>query len=367
MESMKDNLVIIALNSYAERAKSVENWIRRHRGDRKPNYIANISQIRFSNGEAKIKLNESIRGKDVYILADIGNYDVTYKMFGQLNRMSPDDHFQDIKRAISAANGKARRITVVMPMLYASRQHRRKGRESIDCAIALKELERMGVHGIVTFDVHDPNIINAIPLGNFDNVYPTHEILKLFIKNERKNINKENMYIVAPDPGAMERSVFYAGLLGLDVGLVYKRRDHSTIVNGKNPVVEFSYMGRDVEGKSILIIDDMIASGGTMLEVAAELKKRGAKDISLISTFSIFNDGIEEFDKLHAEGIIKKVYSTNLAYLREEVRNAEWFCEVDLMSFVGKVIDTLNKNESMSPLLSSQDKIQELLRKEDFK
>lgn len=362
---MKNNdLAIIALNSFSERGKRVEEFIQDERKDKK-NYLTKITQVRFSNGEAKIRIDETVRGKDVYILADVGNYNVTYKMFGADNRMSPDDHFQDIKRAIGAVMGRARRITVVMPLLYCSRQHRRTGRESLDCAMALQELVAMGISGIVTFDAHDPNVVNAIPLVSFDNILPTYPILREFIQHENRNIHKDNMLIVSPDAGAMGRAVYYANMLGLNVGMVYKRRDHSVVVNGKNPIVEHSYTGPDVKGKSILIVDDMIASGGSMLEVAVELKNRGAKEINIISTFAFFNEGTAEFDKLHKEGVIKAVYSTNLSHIGENVRKAEWFVEVDLTKFLALIINTLNNETSISPLIDSQKRISELL--EEFR
>lgn len=355
-----NDLAIITLNSFTDRAKRVEKFIQDERKD-KNKYITNITQVRFSNGEAKIRIDETLRGKDVYILADVGNYNVTYKMFGTDNRMSPDDHFQDIKRAICAIMGRARRITVIMPLLYCSRQHRRNGRESLDCSMALQELVAMGVDGIVTFDAHDPNVVNAIPLISFDNVLPTYPILKQFIAREKRNIHKDNMLIISPDSGAMGRAVYYANMLGLNVGMVYKRRDHSVVINGKNPIVEHSYTGPDVKGKSVLIVDDMIASGGSMLEVAVELKERGAKEINIISSFAFFNEGTAEFDRLHKEGVIKAVYSTNLSYIGEHVRNKEWFIEVDLTKFIARIIHTLNCDSGMSPLLDSQQRISELL------
>jgi ribose-phosphate pyrophosphokinase len=358
----QNDLLIIALNSFADRARQVENWISEIRDEQSAKYLADITQVRFGNGEAKIRINETVRGKDVYILADIGNYSITYRMFNGENHMSPDDHFQDIKRAISACAGKAKKITVIMPLLYASRQHRREQRESLDCAIALQEIANMGVDSIITFDAHDPNVQNAIPYSSFDNIYPTYTILKQFIAKEYKDIDKEKMLVIAPDTGAMGRAVYYANMLGLDVGMVYKRRDYSVTVNGKNPIVDMVYTGRDVTGKKCVIVDDMIGSGGSVIDVATELKKRGAKEISVIASFALFNDGTEKFDELHKKGLVKNVYSTNLNYLSDNIKNAKWFVPVDMTKFMAKIIDTLNKNQSISPLLDSRTRIEKLLR-----
>jgi len=354
-------MALVVLNSFKERGKKVAKHINEKMEGDYSTYLVDVNQVRFSNGEAKLQLKSSVRGKDVFIIADIGNYDCTYKMFGQDNRMSPDDHFQDIKRAISAINGRAKRITVIMPLLYASRQDRRRDRESLDCAIALQELVHLGVTNIVTFDAHGPGVQNAIPNHTFDNIVPTFAITEAFIANECNNIDKDKMIVISPDIGGTERAIFFANILGLDMGLTYKRRDYSVIKNGKNPVVEFAYLGRNVKGKSCVIIDDIIASGGTMVDVARELHSKGAKDITIIASFALFNDGIEEFNKLHKEGILKKVYSTNLSYVPPRIESAPWFERVDLTPFIARVIVTLNNGDSMTQVIDSKERIAGLL------
>jgi ribose-phosphate pyrophosphokinase len=283
-------------------------------------------------------------------------------MFGFENHKSPDDHFQDIKRVLSAIGGKAKRITVVMPMLYASRQHRRKGRESLDCSLALQELERLGVNDIITFDVHDPNVQNAIPLISFDNLYPTYEIVKTRLKEEPDlTIDKSSMLVISPDTGAMDRAIYYSSVLGLDIGLFYKRRDHSTIVNGKNPIVQHEYIGRDVEGQDILIVDDMIASGESVFDIVLELKKLKAKRIFVTTTFALFTEGVQKFNKFYEEGLIEKIYSTNLTYIPQEAREAKWFKEVDMSEFIANVIHNLNYDRSIAPLVDATSGIKKLL------
>lgn len=358
-------LGIIALKSCKELGEKVDAHIRALRKDPdNTSYMIPIQDIRFSNGEGKVKIMDSVRGKDIYILCDISNYSCTYNMYGFENHMGPDEHFRDIKRVISAIGGKASRVTVIMPLLYSSRQHKRKGRESLDCAMALQELEHLGISTLLTFDAHDPTIQNAIPLVSFENVYPTYTILKYFL-NDHKGIkvDKDNFIVMSPDTGAMDRAIYFANILGLDVGMFYKRRDFSTVINGKNPIIEHEYIGRDVEGKNILIIDDMIASGESVFDIADELKKRKAKEINIATTFAFFTEGIEKFNKYFEEGKIKSVYSTNLTYLPEKVKNAPWFREVDMSKFVGKLISTLNYNHSISPLLDARARIQQLLNK----
>jgi ribose-phosphate pyrophosphokinase len=323
-----------------------------------------VKQVRFSNGEGKIKLEDTARGKDIYILCDVGNYSCTYNMYGFKNHMGPDEHLQDIKRVLSAIGGKARRVTVVMPLLFASRQHRRKGRESLDCAIALQELERLGVQNIITFDAHDPNVQNCIPLISFDNIYPTYEIIKAFLESEENlYIDKSSMLVISPDTGAMDRAIYYAGILGLDVGLFYKRRDHSKVVGGKNPIVQHEYIGRDVEGQDVLIIDDMIASGESIFDIAKELKKRNVRRIFVAATFALFTEGVEKFNKYYEDGLFDKIYSTNLTYCPEEVSTARWFHQVDMSGFIANIIDSLNYDESIKPLLAEPESITELLKK----
>jgi len=277
---------------------------------------------------------------------------MTYTMHGFTNHYSPDDHFQDIKRVILAMCGHAKKITLVMPLLYESRQHRKKGRESLDCAYALQELIRLGVEEIVTFDVHDPNVSNAVPLLAFENIYPTNIILEDFVKNNPTT--KENLLIVAPDFGAMERARYFAEMLKCDVGVFYKRRDLSRVVDGKNPIVEHAYMGADVTGKDIIVVDDMIASGGSMIEVATHLKEKGANKVFLTATFALFTEGIDKFDKAYNENLYDKIYTTNLTYIRSEIKNKEWFHEVDCSKKIAEIIDTLNKGESISPLMNGK-------------
>lgn len=368
-------LGIIALKSCKELGEKIVNHILARRSNYSdndeglssknvPSFFIPIEEIRFSNGEGKIKITESVRGKDIYILADVGNHSCTYKMFGFENHMGPDEHFQDIKRVVSAIAGGARRVTLVMPLLYSARQHRRSGRESLDCAIALQELQRLGVQEILTFDAHDPTIQNAIPLNSFTNIYPTYEIVKKFVKNEKDLlIDKSRMLVISPDTGAMNRAVYYSNVLGLDIGLFYKRRDHSRIVNGKNPIVQHEYLGRSIENQNILIVDDMIASGESIAEIALELKKRNAKNIYVASTFSLFTEGAEKFQKLYDEGVINKVYSTNLTYVPEEVKNKPWFIEVDMSEFLARIIDYLNYDKSISPLIDATEGIKKLLKK----
>lgn len=309
-------------------------------------YIVPITSDRFSNGEGKVKIEETVRDKDLYILSDIGNYSINYDFHGMKHFMAPDEHFQDIKRIISATSGHASKINVIMPMLYQSRQHKRKGRESLDCALALQELERIGVSNIITFDAHDPNVVNAVPNLSFDNFYPTNIIIDALEENE----HIDNMIVVSPDIGAMERARYYAGMLGCDVGLFYKRRDLTKVVNGKNPIVEHVYLGSDVKDKNILIVDDMISSGTSMIESAQNLKNRGAKKVYLVATFALFTEGIEKFNEAYNEGIFTKLYVTNLSYVPEEIKSKEWYTEVDCSILLARIINKLNKKESIAEI-----------------
>lgn len=341
---MQNNLAIIALENAKELGEKLQknlNALRKEETD----YIIPLKNSRFSNGEGKITIEKTVREKDLYILSDVENYNVTYEMHGIKHNMSPDEHFQDIKRVISATSGHASKITVVMPMLYQARQHKRKGRESLDCAIALQELERLGVDNIITFDAHDPNVSNAIPRLPFDNFYPTHTILNELIKQESENIN--NLLVVSPDMGAMERARYYAEMLSCDVGVFYKRRDLSRMVNGKNPIIEHTYMGADVQGRDIIVVDDMIASGQSMIEVARELKKRGADHIYLIATFTLLTEGMENFINAYKEGVFTKLYSTNLSYVPQDTKDQEWYHEVDCSMQLAIIINKLNRKESI--------------------
>lgn len=363
IEEAKQNIGIIALDCYTNRAQTVNDYINEIMANKnKVNYLISVKATRFSNGEGKVKILESVRGKDIYIISDIGNYSCTYTMFGYVNHIAPDEHFQDIIRTISAIGGKAKSITVIMPLLYSSRQHRRGGRESLDCALSLRQLERLGVNSIITFDAHDPNIQNATPYGSFDSIFPVYPILKKFINTEKPFITSDNTIIISPDTGAMERAIAYANILGVDVGMFYKRRDYSKIVNGKNPIIQHEYTGRDVNGKTAIIIDDMIASGDSVVDIVTQLQSRGVKDVYVIATFGFFTEGIEKFNQLYQEGILKRVYCTNGSYLRDEVKTAPWFAEVCLCKFVARIISTLKSGESLSPLISSSEKIKGLLK-----
>lgn len=362
MNEINHELGIIALESCRELGQQVNKIIQQKRNTEEF-FLIPTNEIRFSNGEGKVKLPETVRGKDIYILCDVGNYSCTYKMFGFTNHKGPDEHFQDIKRTVSAIRGKATRITVIMPLLYQSRQHRRKGRESLDCALALQELERLGVDEILTFDVHDPNVQNAIPLLSFENLYPTYDIVKSLISNEDTlELDKEKLLVISPDTGAMDRAIYYSSVLGVDVGLFYKRRDHSTVVNGKNPIVDHEYMGREVEGKDVLIVDDMIASGESVLDIALELKKRNAKNVYVATTFAFFTEGLEKFNKYYSDGIISKVYSTNLTYISPELRETKWFNAVDMSEFLSRVINRLNYGKSIAKYMDATRIIRSLLK-----
>lgn len=362
--STHGDLGLIVLSSSAELGKLIDERIKQLRGEEsaEESYIIPIQEVRFSNGEGKIKLLDTVRGKDIYIIADVGNYSCTYKMFGFENHIGPDEHFQDIKRVLSAIGGKANRITVIEPLLYASRQHRRKGRESLDCAMALKELENLGVNTILSFDVHDPTIHNAIPNTSFENIFPTYSILKHFIQNEGDDIFKDNMTVISPDTGAMDRAIYYANVLGLDVGMFYKRRDHTRIVNGKNPIVQHEYIGGPLEGKRVMIVDDMIASGESVVDIIHEIQKQNVTQVYVAVTFAFFTEGVEKFDKLYEAGELTKLYSTNLSYIPQEIKDRPWFEEVDMSKFVAKTISTLNHDQSISPLLESTARIRKLLK-----
>ncbi len=325
-------------------------------------FIIKKDEIRFSNGEGKVFIQESVRGKDIYILTDIGNYNMTYQMHGFTNHKSPDDHLQDLKRVLSAMAGKSRRVTLIIPLLYASRQHSRKGRESLDCAMALQELERLGVNDIITFDAHDPTIQNAIPLISFENFYPTYDIVKAMLKNEHESFNNpENMLIISPDTGAMDRAIYYSGVLGSDIGLFYKRRDHSKVVKGKNPIVQHEYIGRDVAGKDILIVDDMIASGESIFDIALELKKRDVRNVYVATTFALFTEGIEKFNRFYEEGYIKRVYTTNLSYIPESVKKSDWFKEVDISEYIAHIVNRINYDSSIADIIDAAKNVKKII------
>lgn len=323
---------------------------------------------RFSSGDGKGLIKQTVRGNDLFILCDVGNYNCKYKLFGQLNCMSPDDHYQDLKRIIQAASGKTHRINVIMPTLYGGRQHRRNYRESLDCAVALQELQAMGVSNILTFDAHDPRVQNAIPLMGFDNIIPSYQVLKAMFRSiDDFKPNKDHYMIVSPDEGAINRNMYYAAILGVDLGMFYKRRDYSTIVNGRNPIVAHEYMGNDVTGKDIFVADDIISSGESMLDIAIELKKRKANRIFCYATYPIFTNGLEAFDKAYADGIIDGVFGTNLTYRTPELLASPWFHDVDCAKYIAYYIASLNHDLSISNVIDPHSKIQALLEKYGIK
>jgi len=353
----KEDLRLIVLDNIEGFGSKTNEYLKELRNANE-DYIIPITRDRFSNGEGKIKIGGTVRDKDIYIISDVGNYDITYNMHGFTHHMSPDEHFQDIKRVISAISGYASKITLVMPLLYESRQHKRKGKESLDCAIALKELEALGVNHIVTFDAHDPNVANAIPNLPFENFYPTHDILTDLVTNE----DIDNLLVVSPDMGAMERARYYAEMLGSDVGVFYKRRDLSKVVNGKNPIVEHVYMGADVKGKNIIVVDDMIASGSSMIEVATLLKEKGAAKIYFVATFALLTEGPDAFIKAHNEGLFNKLYTTNLSYVSEIIKKETWYQEVDCSNRMAKIINALNNKESLKPLFNGKQEILDMVK-----
>lgn len=355
-------LKLVVLGSAKELGEKINKELKRL-NKTENDYLVSITEDRFSNGEGKVKINESVNNSDLYILSDVGNYGVSYKMHGNVHFMSPDEHYEDIKRVIAASCGHASKVNVIMPLLYESRQHKRRGNESLDCAIALQELERMGVDNIVTFDAHDPSICNAIPRLPFENFYPTHTILEELIDNE----DITDLLVISPDMGAMERARYYADMLSCDVGVFYKRRDLSKVVNGKNPIVEHMYMGADPRGKDIIVVDDMIASGASMIEVAENLKSKGARNIYLIATFALFTEGTEKFITAYKDGLFNKVYSTNLSYIPENLRKENWFIDVDCSKYIAEIINTLNKKEDIDSLWDVKKKIIDKIKKKMVK
>lgn len=363
------DLGIIAMDNCQDLAKRIDKFLVNSRkksqcGDEvlPTTYLIEKDEIRFSNGEGKIAIKESVRGKDIYIISDVGNYSCTYTLHGFENHKSPDDHICDIKRVLSAMAGKERRVTVIMPLLYESRQHSRKGRESLDSAMALQELERLGVKDIITFDAHDPTIQNAIPLISFENLYPTLDIVKTFLKDEKEIFDMpSNMLIISPDTGAMDRAIYYSSFLGSDIGLFYKRRDHSKVVKGKNPIVQHEYIGRNVEGMNILIVDDMISSGESIFDIAKELKERKAGKVFVATTFALFTEGIEKFNQFYEEGYFDAVYTTNLSYVPDSVKAQPWFKEVDLSEYISRIVNRMNYDMSISSMMNARKGIEELL------
>ncbi|SET60293.1 ribose-phosphate pyrophosphokinase [[Clostridium] polysaccharolyticum] len=371
-------LGIIALESSQSLGNKVNDYIVDWRNERnnehkttiafagyqRDSYLLEASCPRFGSGEAKGVIKESVRGSDLYLIVDVCNHSLTYSVCGHTNHMSPDDHYQDLKRIIAAVGGKARRITVIMPFLYESRQHKRSSRESLDCALALQELTNMGVESIITFDAHDPRVQNSIPLKSFETVQPTYQFIKALLKNVPDiKMDAEHMMVISPDEGGMSRAVYYANVLGVDMGMFYKRRDYTRIVDGRNPIVAHEFLGTDIEGKDMLIIDDMISSGDSMIDVATELKRRKAGRIFIACTFGLFTNGLEKFDKAVEEGLIYKVLTTNLVYQPEELLTKDYYISVDISKYIALLIDTLNHDASISDLLNPTERIQAVLKK----
>ena len=372
------SLGVIPLESCKELGKKINKYLVRFRKERehkhendisfrgylRDTYLMECATPRFGTGEAKGSIRDSVRGFDLFLMVDVTNYSLTYKVCGYENRMSPDDHYQDLKRIIAAAGGKARRITVIMPFLYESRQHRRAARESLDCALALQELTNMGVDNIITFDAHDPRVQNSIPLHGFETVQPSYQFIKgIFREVNDLKIDSDHMMVVSPDEGSTNRAVYLANVLGLDMGMFYKRRDYSQIVDGRNPIVAHEFLGASVEGKDIFIIDDMISSGDSMIDVATELKKRKAGRIFVISTFGLFTNGLEKFDKAVEEGVIYKLVTTNLIYQTPELLSKDFYISCDMSKYIAYIIDTLNHDTSISDLLDPYERIEALVKK----
>ncbi len=331
-------------------------------GYQRDSYILEANTPRFGSGEGKGTIEESVRGDDLYIMVDVCNYSLTYSLFGMINHMSPDDHFQDLKRIIAAAAGKARRINVIMPFLYESRQHKRSGRESLDCAMALQELVNMGVENIITFDAHDPRVQNSIPLKGFETVQPIYQFLKHLLKNEPDlQIDSDHMMVISPDEGGTSRAIYFANMLGLDMGMFYKRRDYTKIVNGRNPIVAHEFLGSSVEGKDVLIIDDMISSGESMLDVAKELKRRKARKVFICATFGLFTGGLAKFDQYYQDGLIDRILTTNLVYQTLDLLSRPYYINVDMSKYIALIIDNLNHDASLSDLLTPTKRINKLL------
>ncbi|MEJ8735086.1 ribose-phosphate pyrophosphokinase [Mediterraneibacter sp. ICN-202921] len=333
-------------------------------GYEKDSFIINAKTPRFGSGEAKGIIAESVRGKDLYILVDVCNYSITYSLSGNTNHMSPDDHFQNLKRAIAAVGGKGRRVNVIMPFLYESRQHKRSGRESLDCALALQELVHMGVDNIITFDAHDPRVQNAIPLNGFETVSPTYQFIKGLLRHVKDlQIDSAHMMAISPDEGGTNRAIYLANVLGLDMGMFYKRRDYTRIVDGRNPIVAHEFLGSSVEGKDVIIIDDMISSGDSIIEVATELKRRKAKRIFAAATFGLFTNGMEKFDKAYENGLITGILTTNLIYQTPELLSRPYYISCDMSKYIALLIDTLNHDGSINSLLNPNERIQRVLQK----
>lgn len=370
-------LKLMVLNSAAELGNEINNYLVNFRskvnnvynndpafqGYAEKNYLFQFSTPRFYSGESKAVLNETVRGKDVFILVDVCNHSLTYTMNGYTNHMSPDDHYQDLKRVIAATNGKAHRINVIMPFLYEGRQHRRTGRESLDCAYAFKELTKMGVSNFITFDAHDPRIQNASPLSGFDNFTAHYQFLRALLHSEKDlKLDKDHIIVISPDEGALDRAIYFSTVIGADTGMFYKRRDYSTIVNGKNPIVAHEFLGNDIEGKDIIIIDDMISSGESMIDTARQLKSMNAKHVFICTTFGLFTNGLTAFDQAYADGIFDKVITTNLCYRPPELLTKPYYLEADMSKFLASIIDFLNHDLSIEPVSTPTEKIRHIIK-----
>ena len=370
-------LKIIALSSAAKMGEQINKHIVDYRktikNDRvkqdpafqgyiEKDYLLHVDTPRFGSGEAKAVFHESVRGKDLFILVDVCNHSITYEMNGYTNHMSPDDHYQDLKRVIAACNGKAHRINVIMPFLYEGRQHKRNGRESLDCAYALTELKNMGINNFVTFDAHDPRVQNATPLNGFDNFLPPYQFVKALLNAENDLlVDKEHLLVISPDEGALDRAIYFASVLGVDTGMFYKRRDYSTIVHGKNPIVAHEFLGDNIDGKDIIIIDDMISSGGSMIDTAKQLKGMNARRVFICTTFGLFTEGLSEFDKAYEKGYFDKVITTNLTYLPPELYTKPYFVEADMSKLIASIIDFMNHDASLANVMATTDKIHSVL------
>lgn len=362
-QKVNDYIVNFRQSSYREELKSpmYATYLQ-------DNYLVDAHCPRFGSGEAKGVLNESVRGKDLFIMTDVCNYSLTYSVNGYVNHMSPDDHYQDLKRLISAANGKEHRLNIIMPFLYESRQHKRTKRESLDCALALQELIDMGVDNIFTFDAHDPRVQNAIPLYGFDSFNPPYQFMKALLRAEPNlSVDPDHLMIISPDEGAMSRAVYFSNVIGVDMGMFYKRRDYSTIVNGRNPIVAHEYLGNPVEGKDVFVADDIISSGESMLDLAYNLKKKKAGRIFTYATYAIFTNGLEKFDKAYEEGVIGGVFGTNLTYRSPELLSRPWFHEVDVSKYIAYFIEAINHDVSISKIIDPHEKIENLLKKYGMK
>ena len=364
-ELLYGELAVIGMSGCEEFVDQVDRYLKEWRhndSDESATYVIDADCPRFGSGEAKALIHQSMRGRDVYIISDCFNYGVTYNMRGVQIPMSPDDHFQDLKRVIAAIEGKARRISEIMPMLYEGRQHKRSARESLDCALALQELANMGVANIITFDAHDPRVQNAIPLNGFDNVHPTYQMIKALVHEYPDiSLSHDQITIISPDEGAMSRCMYYSSVMGVDIGMFYKRRNYAVIINGKNPIEAHEYLGKSIKGKDVIVVDDMISSGESILDVSMQLKEKGARRIFLFITFGLFCNGLEIFDEAYEKGIIDKVFTTNLVYCPPELLARKWYHQVNMCKYVSYIIDTLNHDESISTLLNPVTRIHNLL------